>query len=122
MIIPCAICIRADNVLFVIDASCNRIPWGSEWIVDGGISAVAIYESVISRGVGVSPDDLARVVDAGGIGQRSQGVIKGGVDAVLVEEALTSYGADDVSPTIWPALLMPLATITSLAVGPLSVV
>src|SRR4029077_16853397 len=52
-----------DDLAIVIDVICNGRAVQSR-IIDGGENAPAIEERVNAGGGGVSPDDLARIVDA----------------------------------------------------------
>jgi len=80
---------------------------------------------VDAAAVFVIPDDLARVVNAGGKGgNRGQGIVERGVFAAAIQEAVLDAADDDLapplyrkpcstpalsqySPTIWPLSLMP---------------
>ena len=70
--------------------------WCGGWtrIVEGGVDAAAVEEAVVPGvGVDVSPDDLARGVDAECKGAASaQGIVEGGVGAAVrvVEEAVAA--------------------------------
>src|SRR5262249_1092314 len=79
----------------VVDA--ERLGVGARGIVDGSVGAAAIEETVRAADVVVSPDDLARVVDAecGGATWPRQGVVEGSVGAAVIEEAVV-YGADAI--------------------------
>src|SRR5262249_58185506 len=71
----------ADVRVVFVDALCRRMAV-SKGIVDGGKTPAAIEEGVGTCGVVVSPDDLAHIVDAGGLGTPGgQGIVEGGVSA-----------------------------------------
>jgi len=85
----------------IVDAKCLGAI-GGQGIVNGGVETVAgeVKEAVQAGGVGVSPDDLARGVDArykGFAGSR-RGNVNGGVSAAAQEEAVESAGVVLVSP------------------------
>jgi hypothetical protein len=59
-----AVEVKADDLAGVVDAGCNSVVHGTQWIVEGGVDAAAQQESVLAAGVVKRPHDLAGVVDA----------------------------------------------------------
>src|SRR5262249_40999687 len=49
-------------------------------------------------GVAVSPDDLARVIDAEGLGAAASGIVEGGKGATAVEETVANLSVVNVIP------------------------
>src|ERR1041384_2494270 len=71
-------------------------------MIEGGVSAAVIEETVPDAGAVVTPDDLPFIIDTRGPGVDPEGIVKRGVSAVAVKEAVQAVAvieviADDVA-------------------------
>src|SRR4029077_6109430 len=98
----------AADVVDLVLAGYGRPVESSQDHVGGGarrrrqVRSQGCKEAVKAAGVGVSPDDLACVVDAeclGAVGARGgQGIIESDVEAAAVDEAMLMAGAVRIKP------------------------
>jgi hypothetical protein len=85
--------VTPDDLAQVVDAK-YLSAIGPQRIVEGGVGAAVVGESVVHASDAISPDDLAQahVVDAVRLGLRRPGSIDGGVDATAVKEPVIKPG------------------------------
>src|SRR4029077_310535 len=104
--------IRPDDLARIINAVglCACAAGIGQGIIEGGVGAAAVKKAVVAEaGILVSPDDLARVVDAeslGDVGRR--GVVESGVSTAAVEEAVSAIAdvlPDDLACAVDPKCL-----------------
>ena len=111
MRVALGISVVPDDLPCGVDAMCSRAA-DAQGIVEGGEGAPAVEEAVAGTAIRVTPEDLARVVDAVGKAVGSQGIVEGGVAVLpwplgIARKPCVWPSAPMYPPTICPISLMP---------------